>query len=77
MEGAPMFPWGNPGWLLKCPKCGKDSVALAIKCEKCGEIFLENPEATYMDKCPKCDFSAIEEVMKERQAEQAKPGRRR
>jgi hypothetical protein len=76
MEDMPMYPWGSPGWPLKCPKCGKDSVLRAIQCEKCKNIFFEDPEATYVDKCPKCGYSAVEEAMKERQAEQAKPKKR-
>lgn len=55
--------------LLTCRECGKDKVTEAIKCEKCGHIFpkgiVQNDVA---DRCPKCKFSKIEAIRKERQA---------
>ena len=55
---------------LTCEKCGKDAVIKAVKCEQCGHVFREgtvpndNP-----DRCPKCKFSKIEAVRKERQSQ--------
>jgi phage FluMu protein Com len=47
--------------LLPCEKCGKDGVALAVKCEKCGNIFLPSESSNvFQDKCPKCGFSKKE-----------------
>jgi DNA-directed RNA polymerase subunit RPC12/RpoP len=50
---------------MKCPKCGEDSAYVAIKCEKCGNVFIpnyENPKE--YDKCPKCGFSKREQTQK-------------
>lgn len=47
---------------LECPECGEMSFFTANKCEKCGEIFLSNPDSRdYPDRCPKCGYSAMEE----------------
>ena len=54
---------------LTCEKCGKDAVTKAVKCEKCGHIFRENSVSGDIgDRCPKCKFSKIETVRKERLA---------
>jgi predicted RNA-binding Zn-ribbon protein involved in translation (DUF1610 family) len=50
---------------IKCPKCGQESAYVAIKCEKCGNVFIPNYDnpAEY-DKCPKCGFSKREQMQK-------------
>lgn len=54
--------------LLTCRECGKDKVTEAIKCEKCGHIFPKGIVPNdHPDRCPKCKFSKIEAVRKERQ----------
>lgn len=55
--------------LLTCQKCGKDKVVEAIKCEQCGNIFPKGSVPNDLaDRCPKCKFSKIEAIRKERQA---------
>ncbi|UCD52472.1 MAG: hypothetical protein JSW27_07510 [Phycisphaerales bacterium] len=55
--------------LLTCRECAKDKVTEAIKCEKCGHIFPKGiVPHDHADRCPKCKFSKIEAVRKERQA---------
>jgi hypothetical protein len=49
---------------MKCPKCGKDSVFQAEKCESCGEIFIYGSSQGFPDTCPKCGFSKTEEARK-------------
>ena len=49
----------------KCPQCGQNSAYFAIKCEKCGNVFIPNYEnAKEYDKCPKCGFSKSEQMRK-------------
>jgi ssDNA-binding Zn-finger/Zn-ribbon topoisomerase 1 len=42
----------------KCPKCGKDTMAMAQKCPKDGTIFVPDPIQTMEGKggCPKCNW---------------------
>ena len=50
---------------MKCPQCGQNSAYFAIKCGKCGNVFIpnyENPKE--YDKCPKCGFSKNEQMRK-------------
>ena len=50
-----------------CPKCGKKSAYLVIKCEKCGNIFFPGEaQDIFSDRCPKCGFSKQEETRKKR-----------
>jgi hypothetical protein len=49
---------------LKCQKCSKNTVFRAEKCERCGEIFLYGNPTDFADRCPKCNFSKIEEERK-------------
>lgn len=53
-EGVAFFP---------CPQCGKADMARAMKCEKCGEVFIPNYSNPRVnpDRCPKCKYSAAEE----------------
>jgi len=52
----------TPG--LICPKCGKPSAFEAMKCPKCGNIFVagESGRGDFPDRCPKCKYSAREEA---------------
>jgi DNA-directed RNA polymerase subunit M/transcription elongation factor TFIIS len=52
---------------VKCPKCGQDSAYAAIKCEKCGNIFIPNyDDPKEYDKCPKCGYSKDEQLKKKK-----------
>jgi len=67
--------WGNPDYGLPftCPKCSRESVYLAYRCEKCGEIFFTSPTlGAQGDKCPKCGFSKTEQKSKEYQEKKKK-----
>ena len=53
--GMPM-PMETP--VFKCIKCNEKSAYIAMKCEKCNNVFVpdyQNPAV--FDKCPKCGFS--------------------
>jgi len=53
--------------LLTCKECGQDKVTEAIKCEKCGEVFIKGASrGDFPDKCPKCGHSKTETRWKER-----------
>jgi hypothetical protein len=56
-----------------CKICGQESIALAVKCEKCGSVFFKGAVPhDFADKCPKCNYSKTEEERKKaRQQEQA------
>ncbi len=56
---------------LTCEKCGKNSIYRAIKCENCGNVFIEgiSGAADLSDRCPKCKQSATEESRKRTLAE--------
>lgn len=49
---------------LECPKCKGKTGYLAEKCEKCGTIFERAVTNDYADRCPKCGYSAMEELRK-------------
>jgi len=51
----------EPGMI--CEKCGKASVFKAMKCPKCGNVFIsgESGPGDFADRCPKCKYSAREE----------------
>lgn len=57
---------------LTCQKCSKNSVYRAIKCENCGNVFIEGISGAndLPDRCPKCKHSAIEDSRKARLGEQ-------
>jgi DNA-directed RNA polymerase subunit M/transcription elongation factor TFIIS len=43
---------------FSCPKCKQKTAGIAMKCEKCGNVFLPNYRSPQnLDKCPKCGFS--------------------
>jgi hypothetical protein len=48
---------------LPCDECGEESVYIAVKCEKCGEVFYEISDGSkdFTDRCPECDYSKIED----------------
>ena len=56
-----------------CKVCGQESIALAVKCEKCGSVFFKGAVPhDFADRCPKCNYSKTEEERKKaRQQEQA------
>ncbi len=44
-----------------CPKCGEPSGFPALKCKKCGTVFIADTETEdYIDRCPECDYSPSE-----------------
>ncbi len=50
---------------LVCEKCEKKSVFKAVKCEKCGLIFVYGAAPKgFADRCPECGYSKIEEQRK-------------
>jgi len=55
---------------LLCKQCSEQSVLRAIKCEKCGLVFLygANP-ADFADRCPECKHSKTEADRKARAAQ--------
>ncbi|MHB0946073.1 MAG: hypothetical protein ACYC3B_02760 [Sedimentisphaerales bacterium] len=62
--GGMMMPMETP--VFKCTKCNEKSAYIAMKCEKCGNVFIpnyQNPQG--FDKCPKCGFSKYEQESKE------------
>jgi len=57
-----MLPTAPP---LTCRQCGKETAFRAVKCEKCGNIFLygarKGKSFDFADRCPQCGYSKIEE----------------
>ena len=52
----------NTGGAVVCDKCGQDSAYKAIKCEKCGKVFVGVPTVEdYLDRCPECGYSKMED----------------
>jgi len=52
-----------------CRKCGKRSIYEAVKCPKCGEVFIKGwKRGDYEDRCPKCGYSQIEVNRKNKMA---------
>lgn len=54
--------------LAGCKECGKESLTKAVKCEKCGEVFMEGAvTGDFPDRCPnpECKYSKIEEIRKQ------------
>ena len=46
---------------LTCTKCKRKSAMRAVKCEKCGTVFLwDSVPRDYPDRCTKCGYSKIE-----------------
>jgi len=53
MAGPPVF---------TCPECGKESAYIATKCPECGAFFIQGQagDPQFPDRCPECDYSAME-----------------
>jgi len=52
---------------MVCEQCGEESVYRAVKCEKCGLVFLRDSVPNdFSDRCPECGFSKIEDKRKQR-----------
>lgn len=52
---------------LKCPKCSEKSAYDAMKCEKCGNVFIKKYfDPVNYDKCTKCGFSKSDEQLNEK-----------
>jgi len=51
---------------LPCKQCGEESVFRAVKCEKCGHIFIYGASGAgdFGDRCPECGYSKTEEMRK-------------
>ena len=50
---------------MACRECGQETAMAAIKCEKCGHIFLKGAAGMgFTDKCPECGYSKTEEARK-------------
>jgi predicted RNA-binding Zn-ribbon protein involved in translation (DUF1610 family) len=49
---------------ITCQKCGKETAWRAVKCEKCGCLFLyglrQGKQFDYADRCPTCGHSELE-----------------
>ena len=62
-EMGPMGPMESP--VLTCPGCGKDAAQMATKCKSCETVFIQDfqaaAEGDYPDRCPKCNYSEMEE----------------
>jgi predicted Zn-ribbon and HTH transcriptional regulator len=50
---------------IRCEKCGKDTAYLAIKCPKCGFVFVEG--MTPDDVCPNCGWSTVTNKYEQKQ----------
>ena len=65
----------DPKWMgptpMFCEKCNERKVYKAVKCEKCSATFKEGsvPKG-YIDTCPECGYSKMEEKRKERNLNQ-------
>jgi len=50
---------------MECKECGEASVYRAVKCGKCGHLFLYGSKGLdFADRCPKCGYSQTEEHRK-------------
>jgi predicted Zn-ribbon and HTH transcriptional regulator len=51
---------------MTCKECGENTAMEAVKCEKCGYVFLRGAAGIgFSDRCPECGFSKIEEERKQ------------
>ena len=46
-----------------CSKCGENTAQLAVKCEKCDNVFLPDYKTGSYDKCPGCGYSKAEDIL--------------
>lgn len=53
---------------ITCKECGKDSLFQAVKCENCGNVFIQgiSGQNDFPDRCPKCKHSATEDSRRRR-----------
>jgi len=60
--GAMMMPGMGPQ-AFTCIDCGEESAFMAMKCPSCSFVFIQDFGSSddYADRCPECDYSAIEE----------------
>ena len=60
--GAMMMPGMGPQ-AFTCDECGEESAFMATKCGQCGFVFVPTYDGSddFPDRCPECDYSAIEE----------------
>ncbi|MDD5063220.1 MAG: hypothetical protein PHQ35_00470 [Phycisphaerae bacterium] len=49
---------------IVCPKCNEASGYRAEKCQKCDIIFERGTGNDLPDRCPKCGYSALEDMRK-------------
>ena len=62
MPGSITPNWGTPGAEYPCGECGENSVLMALKCPKDGEIFISyDNQGQPSDKCTKCGYSKKQE----------------
>ena len=55
---------------ITCQQCNEDGIYKAVKCEKCETVFFSGEKGTsYIDECPKCDYSPTKEKREKRRAE--------
>ena len=49
---------------FKCKHCGEEKAKIALKCKKCGSIFVVDYGITidYPDRCPDCGYSHMESI---------------
>jgi len=63
------YPKEHPGVYvappMPCPECGKNSLKEAVKCAKCGHIFVKIYKGgDFSDRCPECGYSQTEQDRK-------------
>jgi ribosomal protein L40E len=58
---------------VPCPKCNEKDGYRAEKCGKCGNIFERVVTNDFADRCPKCNYSAMEELRKQSGGKTAAP----
>jgi DNA-directed RNA polymerase subunit M/transcription elongation factor TFIIS len=58
----------SSGDVFECPNCSKAAAREALKCPKCGNVFIPDwgREKDYADRCPKCRFSEIEQEQRKK-----------
>ena len=55
---------------MLCEECGRDTMRMAVKCEKCDTVFVRGSAGVgkLADTCPECGYSAEKERRKARRA---------
>ena len=62
IEDHTVGPFAVPA--IECPECGQNTCYKANKCKKCETIFFDNYTGGFEDRCPKCNYSELEEKRK-------------